>query len=170
MKKRYLYSLLFGIPGFFMAGIISLVAFGFVVGALWLFVFGDNPWPASTETILPSLLVLVFLTLWIGSIILGFVVGKRLEKDPALNKSHILLSAGLTLTLVLFIVFQQWSVGNLGPKSPDALCMDYCRQSGYSASSTSPRDAGAGSCSCYDNGGDGVLIVPLDSIDPGTSK
>ncbi len=82
MKKRYLYSLLFGIPGFFVSGMISLFVFGGLIGILWIYVFGDNPWPFPTETVLSILLVLVFLILWITSIIIGYVLGKKLEKDP----------------------------------------------------------------------------------------
>jgi len=117
MKKRYLYALLFGIPGFFAAGIISLLAFGALIGILWLFVFGDNPWPASPDAVLSIVLVLTFLSLWTGSIITGYALGKKLESDPALNRIHVLISAGLTLLFILFILLQQLSVGNLGPKS-----------------------------------------------------
>src|SRR5215213_5067053 len=101
MKKRYLYALLFGLPGFFVAGIISLFVFGALVGFLWLFVFGDDPWPSSSERILSILLVLTFLILWIGSIALGYYAGRRLEQNPAWNQNHILLSAGLTLLFIL---------------------------------------------------------------------
>jgi len=79
MKKRYLYSLLFGIPGFFVALIISFLLFGVTAGVLWVFVFGDNPWPSFTEKILPGLFVLAFLVAWIIFIGIGFVIGRRLE-------------------------------------------------------------------------------------------
>jgi hypothetical protein len=55
MKKRYLHALLFGIPGVFIVGVI--------LGVLWLFIFGDDPWPLTPETILSILLVLTFLIL-----------------------------------------------------------------------------------------------------------
>ena len=170
MQKRYLYSLLFGIPGLFIAGIISFVVFGVAVGMLWLYFFGDSPWPVSTENMLPGLFVLTFLILWITSIMIGFVIGKGLEKDPLLNKRHMLVSGGLIVLFVLFIVLQQLSVGNLGPKSESVLCSDFCSLQGYSGSGTPPKDSGDRSCSCYDNLGNEVLKVPLDSIDPDTSK
>src|SRR5512133_1744443 len=132
MKKRYLYSLLFGIPGFFVAGIASLVLFGALMGVLWLFIFGDNPWPDSTEKFLPILLVLTFLIVWIASITIGYSVGKRLENNPTLNKNHVLISLALTAAFIFFIIFQQWRVGNIGPKSDTTLCGDYCSAQGYS--------------------------------------
>jgi hypothetical protein len=170
MKKRYLYSLLFGIPGFFVSAIISLIVFGAVIGMLWIYVFGDNPLPFSTETMLSNLLILIFLILWIAFIAIGYTVGKKLEKDPLLNWKHILVSGGLTLIFILFIVLQQLSVGNIGPKSESVLCSDFCSQKGYSGSGMPPRDSGDRSCSCFDDFGNEALKVPLDSIDPDASK
>jgi len=170
MKKRYLYSLLFGIPGFFVSAIISLVVFGVAMGILWIYVFGDNPWPVSTEAMLSILLVLIFLILWAISITIGYFFGRRLEKDPLLNRKHILVSGALTIIFVLFIVFQQLSVGNIGPKSESVLCSDFCSQQGYSGSGIPPKNSGDRSCSCFDSLGNEVLKVPLDRIDPGASK
>lgn len=170
MKKRFLYSLLFGIPGFFVSGFISLLLFGVSMGVLWIFVFGDNPWPSSTETILSILLVSIFLLMWIGTIVIGYLIGKKLEKDPKLNRNHILASGALTIVFVLFIALQQFSVGNIGPKSDTVLCSDYCVQKGYAGSGMPPKNSGDRTCSCYDSSGNEALKVPLDNIHPGASK
>ncbi|HET9914302.1 MAG TPA: hypothetical protein VFQ13_20580 [Anaerolineales bacterium] len=170
MKKRYLYALLFGIPSFFVSGIVALLVFGGLMGILWLFVFGDDPWPVSPDGGLSIILVGTFLALWIASIIAGYTVGKRLENDPALNWIHILISGGLTFLLILFIVLQQLSVGNLGPKSEGTLCHEFCTQKGYSASGTPPRDSGDRSCICLDDLGNEALKVPLDSLAPEAQK
>src|SRR5512138_1421325 len=161
VRKRYLYALLFGLPGLFLAGIMTLVLFGVSMGVLWLFVFGDNPWPTGWEVTLSILLVIVFVGLWIVSIAAGYSIGKRLEADPALNRNHILLSVGLTAAFILLILFQQWSVGNLGPKSDDLKCSEYCTAQGYSASGMPPLNSGERTCSCYDASGREVLKVPL---------
>ena len=87
-----------------------------------------------------------------------------------LNKSHILISGGLTLMFILFIVLQQLSVGNQGPKSAEVICSDFCSERGYSGSGMPPRDSGDNTCSCYDSFGNEALKVPLDGIDPDTSK
>jgi len=170
VKKRYLYALLFGIPGLFMAGIISVLAFGAVAGILWIYVFGDNPWPASTETIISTLFVLVFMVLWIGFITLGYGVGTKLENNPLLNRNHVLISVGLTLTFLLLILFQQLSVGNLGPKSDSVLCSEFCIQHGYARSGMPPIDSGNRICSCYDDSGNEALRIPLDHIVPDAPK
>ena len=170
MKKRYLYALLFGIPGFFVSAIASLFVFGGLLGILWIYVFGDNPWPSSIETTLSILIVLAFLLVWAGSSILGYGIGRKLEKDPVLNKQHVLISAGLTAMFILFIVFQQLSVGNIGPKSDGVLCSEYCSSQGFSASGMPSQNSGDRTCSCYDDLGNEVLKTPLDSITPDTSK
>jgi hypothetical protein len=170
MKKRYLYALLFGIPGFFISAILSIVIFGAVMGTLWIFVFGDNPWPVSPESTLSTILILSFLILWAASIVTGYIVGKKLEANPSLNWKHILISGGLTLAFIFFIVLQQWSVGNIGPKSDSALCSDFCAQRGYSGSGLPALNSGDRTCSCYDNSGKEALKVPLDQIESDAPK
>lgn len=166
MKKRYLYALLFGIPGFFIAGSLSLFVFGAILGMLWLFVFGDTAWPVSVETILSISLVLVFLISWVLLIAVGYLVGRRLENNPATNRTHLLISGGLTLLFIVFVLIHQWSMGNLGPRSDSAVCSDFCSLHGYSASGTPPLNSGSQMCSCYDDSGNEVLTIPLDHLQP----
>jgi hypothetical protein len=164
MKKRHFYSLLFAIPGVFIAGLVSIAVFGGLMGILWIYVFGDDPWPPAVEMIVSVAFVLAALLLWLGLIALGYVVGKKLERDPAMNWSHVLVSGGLTLLFIVFIVFQQWSAGNLGPKSDSVLCSDFCTQHGYSGSGMQPENTFHRMCSCYDDSGNEVMTVPLDII------
>ena len=170
MKKRYLYALLFGLPGLFIAGIISIFVFAGLTGILWLYVFGDNPWPSYTEAVLSSLFVVSVLIIWFVSLALGYWIGKSLEKDPAVNRTHILISAGLTLLFSLLIAIQQWNAGNLGPQSESVLCSDFCTMHGYSGSGMPPQISGDRTCSCYDSSGNEVLRIPLDHLNPDTSK
>ena len=170
MKKRYLYALLFGLPGLFVAGIISILGFAALTGFLWLFVFGDNPWPAYADWILSSFFALAVLLLWTIFIVLGYFIGRSLEKDPGLNWTHILISAGLTVAFILLLVFQQWSVGNLGPKTDSAQCSDFCSLHGYSGSGMPPEITGDRTCSCYDESGNESLRIPLDHLDPNFDK
>ena len=94
MKRRYLYSILFGIPGLIASAMLTILLFGAAFGFLWLFVFGDNPWPSWSEGLVTVALGLVFLVIWLAFISAGFIVGRRLEQKPGLNKAHILISAG----------------------------------------------------------------------------
>lgn len=163
MKKRYLYSLLFGLPGLFIAGILSILGFGGLAGILWLYVFGDNPWPSYVEPLTAVLFIVSVLGIWAAFLALGYGIGRRLESDPVLDRNHILVSAGLTVMFLLMIVFQQFSVGNFGPKSDSVLCSEFCIQHGYSGSSLPPEDSGNRTCSCFDSSGNEVLTIPLDS-------
>jgi hypothetical protein len=164
MKKRYIYSLLFGVPGLFISLIISFFIIGAIAGFLWIYIFGDNTWTSSTETLLPNLFFLIFLILWITSIAMGFVKGKKLEADPALQKKHILVSFGFTLVPVSLILLHQFKVGNIGPQSDSVLCSDFCSQHGYSSSGMPPRNSGERSCSCFDDSGQEILKVELESL------
>ena len=164
MKKRYIYTILFGVPGLLISAILALIVAGTAAGALWIFVFGDNPWPASVEKILPIMILAVFLVVWTAILAAGFFIGKRLERDPVFNKGHILVSIGVIIAFLLGFGFFQLRIGNIGPRSEGLLCSDYCRQKGYSANSESPQNAGNRECSCLDQFGDEILTVPMESL------
>jgi hypothetical protein len=165
VKKRYLYSILFGIPGFFISLIVLSIVFAFTAGILWLYFLGDDPWPSSVETIFPILFFSGFLAMWVTLIIVGYRAGKKLESDPQLNWKHILVSVSLTLLFILFISVQQLSVGNIGPKSDELVCSDYCSLQGYSGSGMPPKDSGQRICSCFKDSGVEVIKIPIQSID-----
>lgn len=170
MKKRYLYALLWGVPGGIAAVIGVGILVGMLTGVLWLYVFGDNAWPSSTGSVLAALGIVTVLALWIGLIAYGYRLGKRLENEPGQNWKHILLSVGLTLSFILYILLQQVSVGNLGPKSDSVRCSDFCVQRGYSGSGMPPADSGERTCSCYDDAGGEAIQVPLADIDSDAVK
>jgi hypothetical protein len=165
MKKRHLYALLWGLPGFFVAVIATMSALGGLAGMLWLFVFGDDTWPSYTGPILVTFGSVIFLLSWMGLAWLGYRMGKGLESNPGVNRNHILLSVGLTVLFILFILGQQFSVGNLGPKSDGELCSEYCYQRGYSGSGMPPANSGERTCSCYDGSGIEAIKIPVESIE-----
>jgi hypothetical protein len=165
MKKRYIYSLLFGLPGLLIAGIIAIVFFAGLAGILWIYVLGDDPWPAWVEGALSALFVLAVLFLWFAIMLIGFFVGKQLEKDPALNRNHVLISIGLTVLLALLMVLHQWSAGSLGRTTDSLLCSDFCVQHGFSGSGIPSGISGDRTCSCYDSSGDEALRIPLDHLE-----
>jgi hypothetical protein len=166
LKARYLYILLFALPGLVLSGILSFLLSGMTLGILWLFVFGDNPWPAAVESLLPVVFLATFLLAWLACLLGGYYVGKRLEADGGAKKSHILISLGLTALMIVFILLQQWGAGNLGPKTEGQLCHEFCVSQGYSASSTPPRNSGQATCGCLDDTGREALTVPLEGLQP----
>jgi hypothetical protein len=167
LKRRYVYVMLFGVPGFVISLIVSILFFGAAVGFLWIFVLGDNPWAAFMGTVLPLFFIAMFLTVWLATLVAGYVIGKRREQDTTLNRTHIAVSAGFTLLFLLLILFHQVSVGNIGPKSDEIRCSEFCSRNGYAASSVSPRGSTGRSCSCLGSSGLEVITVPLESLDAG---
>lgn len=164
MKKRYLYALLFSAPALLAAVIIATVLFGAVAGLLWIFVFGDNPWPPAADTVLTAVLVLACVVLWAGLLYAAYVVGKKQEAQAAPNTRPVMIAVGATVLLVLLAVAHQWRVGNLGPRSDGELCADFCRDQGFAGSGMPPRDAGAATCSCFDAQGRESVQVPIGEI------
>ena len=164
MKKRYLYSILYGAPGFFVSLIIAFIIFGAAAGFLWIYAYGDNPWPQSTDNILPALFILTFLVLWIASITVGFKAGIKFEENPGLNKNHILVSIGATTLPVVLIILYQSSVGNIGQASDSILCGEFCSGKGFSASGMPPKDSGERTCSCFDSGGQEAIKISMDIV------
>jgi hypothetical protein len=166
MKRRYAYVLLFAPPALLAAAIVAVLLGAAVAGGLWLFVLGDDPWPASASTALTILFALVGVGVWVGLLTVAYAFGKTQEARAAPILRPLLAAAGATAILALLVVFQQWRVGNLGPKSVDVLCSEYCREKGFLASAMPPRDSGAASCSCFDMQGREALKAPIGEITP----
>jgi len=164
MKKRLAYVLLFGVPGFFTALLVAFAVFGVAAGLLWVFVYGDTAWPESTASLLPAVFFAVFLLLWMASLVIGYLVGTRLEAQSGFNRNHIIVSAIATILPVALMALQQLGVGNIGPQHDSLVCADYCQGLGHAGSGMPPRHSGERSCSCLDDRGREVLTVPLDSI------
>lgn len=166
MRKRYLYILLFAFPGLFVSLLLAFAVTGAAAGILWIYVFGDEPWSASSEILLPVLFIVSFLLVWITSMALGYSTGKRLEHEKTLSSRHILVSSGVTVALILLIVLHQWSVGNLGQPSDGVRCSAFCTEKGYSGSGMPPKNSGERICSCYNDTGKEAVKVSMDSIAP----
>ena len=151
-------------PALLAAAIVAVLLGAAVAGGLWLFVFGDNPWPASASTALTVLLMVVGVGVWAGLLTVAYAFGKTQEARATPILRPLMAAAGATTILALLVVFQQWSVGNLGPKSVDVLCSEYCREKGFPASGMPPRDSGDATCSCFDMQGREALKAPIGEI------
>ena len=164
MKKRYVYVLVFGIPGLLAAAVVSTAVIGVIAGGLWIFVFGDNTWPSWTEYLLGGVLVLVFLGLWGASLAYGFVVGKRLEGSRRRAMPDVLLSAAAAAVLIAAAGLYEWHIGSVGAKPDEIRCAEFCERRGYQGSSMPPRDSGDRSCTCFDTSGRPAVTVPVEQI------
>ncbi|MHB8881194.1 MAG: hypothetical protein ACYC69_06745 [Thermodesulfovibrionales bacterium] len=164
MKRRYVYAALFGLPALLASLIISILLFGAAAGILWIFIYGDNPWPASAGSMLTAVFALACITLWAAFMYAAYLAGKKQEGRGTLNMKHMMVSAGITALLILLIILHQWRVGNLGTRSDDVVCSEFCRDRGFAGSGMPPRDAAEPTCSCFDNQGREAVKVPLREV------
>jgi hypothetical protein len=121
MKRRYWYLLLFGISAAICAAIATVLVVGAVAGAMWIFVYGDNPWPATTETTLATLAGLAFVAAFLGLLSIAYRVGRAQEERAAFDPAHLRLALGSAALLLLVAAGYEWKVGNVGPRSDGAL-------------------------------------------------
>jgi hypothetical protein len=164
MKTRFAYVLLFSVPALLAAFIVAVLLFGATAGVLWIFVFGDDPWPAAVGHVLPAIFVLVCAALWAAFMSVAYLTGKGREGQSAPGARHVLVSVAVTALLVLLAVLHQWSVGNIGTQSDGTLCSRYCLSKGYTASSMPPRNSGMALCSCLDGQGREAVTLPIESV------
>lgn len=167
MKQRHLYLILFAAPALLAALVAGMALFGAAAGVLWLFVYGDEPWPSWTEGVLVAVFGLVALAIWAWLLSLAHAAGMKREAGGDSRTAPFALAAGATLLLLGAIVLQQWRVGNIGPKSPGLVCAEYCAAQGFAASGMPPRDAGPPVCNCLDEQGRTARSVPLGEAPPG---
>jgi hypothetical protein len=161
MRRRYSYLLLFGLPAALCAAMPSMLLLGAAAGAMWIFVYGDNPWPASAQTMLATLAGLAFVAILSGLLAIAYRVGRAQEERAAFNPSHLRFALGSVALLLAIAIGYQWKVGNVGPRSDGEVCADFCTMRGFNGSSTPPRNSGLSTCACMDGKGREAVTAPM---------
>jgi hypothetical protein len=165
LKRRHLYALLFAVPALLVSSIAAAVMLAATAGALWLFVFGDNPWPEPANTFLGAVFILGGVALWLTLVSIAWAVGKRQEDRPALNMAHVALAIGATVVLAAVVVGRLTGLHMVGTQSDSALCADACRTRGFMGSGTPPSNSGDRTCSCYDAQGREAERIDLSAAE-----
>ena len=160
MKRRFLYALMFSVPAFIFAVILTVFIVAAIAGVLWIFVFGDNAWPSFVDRSMSILIFIVWATAWLLLVLAAYVWGKRQEQFAALNKKHVFLAGGSTVGLLLLALLHQLSVGNIGLRPDSIVCSDFCTTKNFSAIRL-PQD---GTCRCYSSDGREALIFSIKSL------
>jgi hypothetical protein len=150
LSRRHFYVLLFAVPALLVSIIAAALMLAASTGVLWLFVFGDDPWPPIASTLLGSVLVVGVAGVWIGLLFVAYAVGKQEERRAGLNVRHLMLSIGATIVLAAVIVGRVTGVQIFNSRPDSVICADLCRAEGFAGSGTPPRDSGDRTCSCYD--------------------
>ncbi|MDF3032163.1 MAG: hypothetical protein K0R03_2721 [Moraxellaceae bacterium] len=163
MKRRHLYLLLFSVPAFIAALLAGFVVLAGAAGVMWLFVYGDDPWPGAAEAALVVLFAVVSLSAWAVLLRRAYRAGEQQEQADAPPKTGRLAiaAAGITALLLSLVGLHQWKVGNIGPEPDSVVCSNFCASRGFAGSSMPPRDAGTPACTCVDAAGREPLTVPL---------
>ncbi len=160
MKRRYLYTLMFGVPAFLFSGILAVLLTGAIAGTLWIFVLGDNAWPSSVHRSLLLLVLAAFSLVWLALLAAAYRWGKRQESSAVLNRNHLFLAMGSTAGLLLVAFLHQLSTGNLGRKPDAIVCADFCTSRGLYASRLPPD----GTCRCLASDGRDSLVSPVQHL------
>lgn len=165
MKRRYLYALMFSVPGLLFAAISTVALAAAVAGVLWIFVFGDDTWPSFVHRTMSVLLFAVFACIWIALLAAAYAWGKRQEAATAMNRKHVVLALGSSAGLVLLALLHQLSAGNIGPRPDGVVCADFCAAKDFSSSGLDQD----GTCRCIGSGSREEVTVSIESA-PAESK
>lgn len=135
---------LIAVPCFLLSVLPALFLTGVAAGFLWLFVYGDNPWPILAD-------VVVISTLLLSWILIGTLLTAALARHPAVRRlttgKLIAATAIMSLAAIGAILLHQWSIGNLDPPHP---CIAQCREAGYSSSFREIDERGRETCTCVE--------------------
>lgn len=113
MRSRVSYLLLFLLPAALSAFVAGALAAAGGAGVLWIFVFGDNEWPATAAPLLLSVAALA--TLGTFALLLSMAYSAGREREPGgVAKRHVATAVAITVLLPLLVLLHQWHVGNLG--------------------------------------------------------
>jgi hypothetical protein len=113
VKARYLYPLLFLLPGAMLALLVAVGLTATGAGVLWIFVYGDNPWPESAHTMLMVVAAMAFILTLTTLLGMSYSFGKKREVAGGLHWSHVWAAVGLSVGVPLLVLLHQWQVGNL---------------------------------------------------------
>jgi hypothetical protein len=161
INRRHVYVLLFAVPALLVSIIAAALMLAASAGALWLFVYGDDPWPNTANVLLGAIFLFVAAALWLALLFVAYTVGRQHEGEQSLNKGHVALSAGATVVLAVIIIVRLAGLNVAGAQNDSVACADLCRSQGFTASGLPPRDSGDRTCSCYDAQGQEVRRVAL---------
>jgi hypothetical protein len=80
MRSRTLFGALGGLIGLAVGVAVSLGVVAVVAGILWIFVFGDNPWPPGASSALAAIPLILIIVLVIAGTLAGLSYARGLER------------------------------------------------------------------------------------------
>lgn len=96
----------------FLAPMVTYGVLAVVLGAFWVFVFGDDPWPAALDWVIPIIGLVVFISMAACSIYLANRIGREreinAEVDGARERTRVLLWAVAPMALIAITAVLLW--------------------------------------------------------------
>lgn len=160
MRRRYQYLLLFAVPSVIAAFLTLFIVAAIGYGVMWLFIYGDNEWPAAAKNFVLFCAAIIALGVLLALCFASYTFGKRQESGPSRFGRHAVVAGGIAVSLVVLAALHQLSVGNIGPKPDSVVCVEYCSAQNVNVSKT----PGDGSCLCLDDFDAVVLKVDLQRL------
>lgn len=112
MRLRHGYLLAGVAWALFLAPAVTFAVLGAGLGALWIYVFGDNPWPPATDWVIPLIGLVVFLSVAACCIVFAYGYGRRREteagEDPRREWRKVLLWTLAPLALIAVTAMSLW--------------------------------------------------------------
>ena len=108
MRLRGLYLLAGLVLGSLAALAVALQVFAIGAGVSWLYLFGDDPWPAEAQWVLTGAALAAGLATLGAALALGYLYGRRCESAPRPEQARLrgrgLLLVGLALWLLAAVL------------------------------------------------------------------
>ncbi len=80
MKSTWLFGLTAAVWGLLLGGLAAWSVMAMAAGVSWLFLFGDDPWPAALDWVIPSIGLAVLLAVSIGCMAFGLRAARALTR------------------------------------------------------------------------------------------
>ena len=106
MKARLTYPLLFMVPCIVVALSTAALAGASIGAVLWIYVYGDEPWPKTAEALMVGAAVLVAGIVFAVLLWLLYSIGRKREAIGALAPRHVALAIFANILTVLFCLHQ----------------------------------------------------------------
>lgn len=150
MKQKYIYSILFALPGIFVSAFFAIFIGAGVMSIFYFFVYGDREWPTWPNIVIYLFSIIAFLVMIYVIALIGYKHGKsRDNKKLSFEKTHIFYSLLIFIFGIFFMIF--FNRGYIFTPPPSNQCRNICIERGYDGNSigTGPIINNETMCSCF---------------------
>lgn len=111
MKLRHQYLAVGILWALLLAPLAALSATGFAAGASWLWLYGDNPWPAGTETVILLVGIAAGIAVAALCILFAWRYGIGREPNTQTDRTRLLIAGAAPVAIALLLGARIWIDG-----------------------------------------------------------